>query len=127
LLFPIVILTEGKVLPTTLVAWGGILGLGIVSEGFGQRLLANSMGKFSSSFVALFLLLEPILSGILACWIFGETITSTTWVGFAVVLWGIYLAQSSGCALQQSKESQKTTVDPGETITTPIWEGVRFR
>ncbi len=109
LLLPIVIFTEGQLFPTTLVAWVGVIGLGIVSEGFGQRLLAESMSKFSSSFVALFLLLEPIVSTVLAWFIFAETITPITWVGFAVVLSGIYLAQSSGAATQDAVPNPRLT------------------
>jgi drug/metabolite transporter (DMT)-like permease len=41
------------------------------------------------------LLLEPVLSTILAWIIFAEQLGPVTWVGFAVVLTGIYLATSS--------------------------------
>lgn len=100
LLLPIVVVTEGQVFPTTATAWLAVFGLGIVSEGMGQRLLAQSMDTFSSSFISLFLLLEPIISAILAWFIFVEHLSMTTWVGFAVVLTGIYLAQSSQAATQ---------------------------
>ena len=77
-----------------------MLGLGLISEGLGQRLIADCMEQFSSSFIALFLLLEPIISALLAWLIFAEGLSSTTWVGFAVILTGIYLAQSSSAAIQ---------------------------
>ena len=98
LLLPIVILTEGQVFATTWIAWVGAIGLGLVSEGFGQRLLAHCMDQFSCSFVSLFLLLEPIVSAMLAWFIFSEALSPTTWVGFAVILLGIYLANSSQAA-----------------------------
>ena len=100
LLLPIVIFSEIKVFPTTLIAWLGVLGLGIISEGFGQRLLAYSMNNFSSSFVSVFLLLEPIISAILAWFIFAETLSPITWIGFVVILSGIYLAKSSNSSQQ---------------------------
>ena len=100
LLLPLTLATEHQLIPTEMVPILAVLGLGIVSEGMGQRLLADSMQHFSSSFVALFLLLEPIISAILAWVIFAEALTSSTWVGFAVVLGGIYLAQSSQSAGQ---------------------------
>jgi drug/metabolite transporter (DMT)-like permease len=100
LLLPIVLFVEGQVFPTTTTAWLAIIGLGIISEGLGQRLLAHSMHVFSSSFISLFLLLEPIISAILAWIIFVERLSPTTWLGFAVVLTGIYLAQSSSAATQ---------------------------
>ena len=101
LLIPVVLLNGEQMFPTTNIAILGVIGLGIISEGFGQRLLADTMDKLSSSFVSLFLLLEPIVSAILAWIIFTERLSSITWVGFAVVLTGIYLAQSSNAALQK--------------------------
>ncbi len=95
LLFPIVAFSESQIFPTTLIPWLAVLGLGIISEGFGQRLLADSMNHFSSSFVSVFLLLEPIISAILAWFIFAEALSPITWIGFVVILSGIYLAKTS--------------------------------
>jgi len=100
LLCPMVLWTEDRLFPATGVAILAVLGLGIICEGLGQRLLADCMDKFSSSFVALFLLLEPIISALLAWVIFIERLSPTTWLGFAVVLTGVYLAKSSNCATQ---------------------------
>ena len=113
LLIPIVLFTEGQLFPTTTTAILAVLGLGIVSEGLGQRLLADCMDKLSSSFVALFLLLEPIVSAILAWLIFVERLSPGTWVGFAVVLTGIYLAQSSSAAMleQEVTETQQSVLE----------------
>ena len=97
-LLPITLFIEGQLFPTTQVALFAVIGLGLISEGLGQRLLADSMNVFSSSFVSLFLLLEPIISAILAWFIFVEGLTLTTWLAFAVVLTGIYLAQTSQAA-----------------------------
>ena len=101
ILIPVILINSEQLFPTTSIAVLGVVGLGIISEGFGQRLLADTMDKLSSSFVSLFLLLEPIVSAILAWMIFTEGLSSVTWVGFSIVLTGIYLAQSSGTALQK--------------------------
>lgn len=102
LLIPIVFFTDRQFFPTTTVAIVAVLGLGIICEGFGQRLIASCMDTLSCSFVSLFLLLEPIVSALLAWAIFTEVLGITTWLGFAVVLTGIYLAQSSTAAVQHS-------------------------
>jgi drug/metabolite transporter (DMT)-like permease len=94
-LFVVTWFTEGQVFPTTATVWGAVIALGIVCEGFGQRLLADSMSHFSCSFIALVLLLEPVLSTILAWIILAEQLGPVTWISFAVVLTGIYLATSS--------------------------------
>lgn len=101
LLIPLVLISEGQLFPTSLTAWLAVIGLGIISEGLGQRLLADCMKQLSSSFISLFLLLEPIISAMLAWLIFAEGLSSTTWVGFAVILTGIYLAQSSSAAIHE--------------------------
>ncbi|WP_236612527.1 DMT family transporter [Picosynechococcus sp. NKBG15041c] len=98
LLVPLVFFTEDQFFPTSKLAIFAVLGLGILCEGFGQRLIAACMDKLSSSFVSLFLLLEPIISALLAWMIFAEALGVNTWIGFAVVLTGIYLAQSSSAA-----------------------------
>lgn len=107
-LFPITLFTEGQIFPETKVAILAVLGLGLISEGLGQRLLADCLDKFSSSFVALFLLLEPIVSALLAWLIFTEALSPITWVGFAVVLSGIYTAQSSEASTQAIATEQVT-------------------
>ena len=101
LLIPMVVLTEGQLFPTTWLPWLGVIGLGVISEGFGQRLLADCMEQLSSSFVSLFLLMEPIISAILAWIIFAESLSTTTGLGFIVVITGIYLAQSSKTATKE--------------------------
>ena len=106
LLLPIVLVTEGQLFPTTQAAILAVLGLGIICEGCGQHLVADCMDKLSSSFVALFLLLEPIVSAMLAWVIFLERLSPTTWVGFAIVLTGIYLARSSNAATQGQTETK---------------------
>jgi drug/metabolite transporter (DMT)-like permease len=100
LLLPVVLITEGQLFPTTTVAWLAVVGLGLISEGLGQRLLADCMKQFSAQFISLFLLLEPIISALLAWAIFQEQMGPLTGIGFAVVLIGVYLAQSSPAALQ---------------------------
>ncbi len=102
LLIPIVLFTEEKLFPTTWETWLAVVGLGIISEGLGQRLLADCLDKFSSSFIAMFLLLEPLISAMFAWFIFAEALNSTTWLGFMIILTGIYLAQSSHAAVHES-------------------------
>lgn len=101
LLFPLVYFIEdGQFFPTTVPAICAVIGLGLVSEGLGQRLLAQSLDQFSSSFICLFLLLEPIVSALLAWGIFAEVLKPVTLAGFMIILTGLYLAQSSESAGQ---------------------------
>lgn len=106
-LLPILLITKQPLLAEAPTTWLAVLGLGIVCEGFGQRLLADSMGVLSASFIALLMLLEPIISAILAWFIFQEQISLMTWIGFAVILSGIYLANSSQGAAHLAPETHQ--------------------
>ena len=103
LLLPVVWFTEDQLFPTTAVAWLAVVCLGLISEGLGQRLLADCMQQFSARFISLFLLLEPLISAVLAWVIFQEQMGPLTGLGFAVVLTGLYLAQSSPVAMQATE------------------------
>lgn len=105
LLIPIIITNKSQLFPTSLTAWLAVIGLGIISEGLGQRLLVDCLDKFSSSFIAVFLLLEPIISAILARVILAEPLSPITWIVFVVILTGIYLAQSSNSAIQEAENA----------------------
>jgi drug/metabolite transporter (DMT)-like permease len=106
-LFPILLITRQPLFAETPTTWVAVLGLGIVCEGFGQRLLADSMDVLSASFISLLLLLEPIVSAILAWFIFQEQLGPLTWVGFVVILSGIYLATSSQGAAHLASDTNQ--------------------
>ncbi|MDY7014682.1 MAG: DMT family transporter [Cyanobacteriota bacterium] len=105
LLFPLILSTGESLFPTTISGWLAVIGLGAICEGTGQRLLVNSLDRFSSSFVCLFLLLEPLCSALLAWMIFAEALSVTDGIAFAVVLGGIYIAKSSKAAMKAVGES----------------------
>ena len=96
ILVPLIILTEGiHFLPTTATGWLSVIALGLICEGLGQRLLAESFATFSSSFISLFLLLEPPFSALLAWAIFAEHLGIMNLISFGIVSIGLYVAKSS--------------------------------
>jgi drug/metabolite transporter (DMT)-like permease len=106
ILVPLVIATEGvNFLPKTMTGWLAVIALGIICEGLGQRLLAKSFEKFSSSFISLFLLLEPPLSALLAWFIFSEQMGISNLISFVLVSIGLYIAKFS-----KSTNHEATTV-----------------
>jgi drug/metabolite transporter (DMT)-like permease len=60
-----------------------------------------SLKQFSSSFVGIFALLKPLVTALLAWAIFAEGITITSAIALVLILFGIYLAQSSGSSTQK--------------------------
>ncbi len=98
LLLPFVLLTEDHLFPQSLPVWGAAIGLAVLCQCFGQGLVVHSLKTFSSGFVAIFLLLEPIITAVFAWGFLGETLTITNAIAFCGVLGGIYLAKSSSRA-----------------------------
>ncbi|WP_375475323.1 DMT family transporter [uncultured Nostoc sp.] len=94
-IFPILLFTQDQLFPSTVSGWLWVIFLALICQVLGHGLLTYSLAKFSSVVVSLVHLLEPVFSGIFALVIFSETLTFSNWVGFAVVLMGLYLAVSS--------------------------------
>ncbi len=92
---PFVLLTGGRIFPYSWQGWLTIIALSLFCQVFGQRLLVYSLNHLSSGFVALFLLLEPVFAAIGAGTLLSEKLAMLSWVSFAVVLLGMYLALSS--------------------------------
>ncbi|MEO0947036.1 MAG: DMT family transporter [Cyanobacteria bacterium J06641_5] len=99
LLIPIVCWQEGgQFFAHSWLGWMAAIGLGLICEGMGQRLLAACLDRLSAGFVSLFLLLEPLIGALLAWTIFGERLSGGDGIAFAIVLYGIYIAQTSSSA-----------------------------
>ena len=98
LILPLVLLSGDRIFPYSWQGWLAVIALAVVCQAFGQGLLIHSLGRLSSGFVALFLLLEPVITAIIAWLLFAEKLTLFNWLAFSVVLAGIYLAKSSGYA-----------------------------
>ncbi|MDZ8260932.1 DMT family transporter [Nostoc sp. ChiQUE01b] len=94
-IFPILLFTQDQLFPSTVSGWLWVIFLALICQVLGHGLLTYSLAKFSSVVVSLVHLLEPVFSGLFALVIFSETLTFSNWVGFAVVLIGLYLAVSS--------------------------------
>jgi drug/metabolite transporter (DMT)-like permease len=90
---PIVFLFEEHILPTTTLGWIAVICMAAIGEMIGHGLLVYSVKFFASSFVAITMLLEPIIAIILAWIIFSEGLGTLTWLALALVLLGVYLAK----------------------------------
>jgi drug/metabolite transporter (DMT)-like permease len=95
LILPLVLLAGDRVFPYSWQGWLAAIALGVICQALGQGLLTHSLGRLSSGFVGLVLLLEPAFVALLAWLLFSESLSLLKWLYFAVVLCGIYLAKSS--------------------------------
>lgn len=95
LTLPIVLLTGEPVFPNTGSGWICVIAMSVICQVIGQSLQAHNLKRFSAGFVAVFLLLDPILTAIFAWIMFAEQISVASGLAFGLVLIGIYLAKSS--------------------------------
>lgn len=94
LTFPLVLLAEDRLFPSSLQGWLAVISLAVLCQVLASAILVHQLKSYSSGFISLFLLLEPIFTAILGWIIFGEQLSFLNWLAFLVVLLGIYLAQS---------------------------------
>ena len=103
LTLPIALINHEQLFPVSFQGWISIGTLGIATA-LANFLLIYSFKQLSASFVALVLLLDPILTSILAWGIFGETLSWLNVLAFSVILLGLFLAVSSPSTARNFKE-----------------------
>ncbi|MEC4812136.1 MAG: DMT family transporter [Scytonema sp. PMC 1069.18] len=100
LTLPILVIVKDEFFPSSWDVKLAAIGLGLTLA-LGQGLVVYSLKKFSSGFVSMICLLDPILSTTLAWSIFSETLSLYNLVGFAVVLLGLYLITYSQSVVKE--------------------------
>jgi drug/metabolite transporter (DMT)-like permease len=110
LTFPVVFFTEEQIFPSSLEGWMPVFCLALFCQVIGSTILSYSLKQFSSGFISLFLLLEPIITTALAWVIFAEHLSLFNLLAFIVILFGIYVAKSSQGANKVDKYQVKPTV-----------------
>lgn len=98
-IFPILLFTQDQLFPLSVNGWLNVISLALICQVLGHGLLTYSLARFDSVVVSLVHLLEPVFSSIFAFVVFGERLSFSNWVGFAVVLIGLYLAVESQSAV----------------------------
>ena len=73
-------------------AWGGILAMALLSQLFGHTALNAAVRVLSATFVSPTTLLEPVIAAILAAWLFGERLGTSTALGAVVIFGAIAVA-----------------------------------
>jgi len=104
LTFPVALFTEERIFPSSLQGWVPVFCLALFCQVIGTGILSYSLRRFSSGFVALFLLLEPIITTTLAWVIFSEHLSLFNLLAFVIVLFGIYMAKSGQGGEKVDKE-----------------------
>jgi drug/metabolite transporter (DMT)-like permease len=79
-------------LPSNARGWAGIVAMALISQLFGHTALNAAVRVLSATLVSTFTLLEPVIAGVLAAWLFGERLGPQTAIGAVVILAAIGVA-----------------------------------
>ena len=94
LMLPFMVFRGERIFPDSWFVWLAVISQAILCNIIGTGLLFHSLKRFSSGFVSLVLLLDPVIAAILATAIFAENLSIVNCLAFGVILTGIYLAKS---------------------------------
>ena len=92
-LLVITLLAGETLLPETVNGWLVLIGLALISQVFGQGMIAYGLAHLPAGFSAVSLLVQPVGAAFLAWLILGETLTGWQGIGAVAVLAGIALAR----------------------------------
>ncbi|MBC1237466.1 DMT family transporter [Nostoc sp. 2RC] len=109
-ILPILLLTQDRIFPSSANGWLWVISQAAICQVLGHGLLTYSLARFSSVVVSLVHLLEPIFSAIFAFFIFSEQLSFFNFMGFAIVLIGLYLAISSQVADKSKLQNSFNTI-----------------
>jgi drug/metabolite transporter (DMT)-like permease len=92
-LLPVALMEDGLFLPANLEGWLPLLGLGWFAHVLGQSLIIYGLAHISATLGSVTLLLQPVISALLAWWLFAEVLGLGHLVGAALIFTGIALAR----------------------------------
>ena len=91
-LLPIAWLSGEVFFPVTATGWAKVFGLALISQVAGQSLIAYAMAHLPATMTSVGLLLQPVMAGLFAWILLGETLGAVAIAGAALVLMGIGIA-----------------------------------
>lgn len=92
-LLPIALTEEGAFIPQSLEGWLPLLGLAWLTHVLGQSLIIYGLAHVPAALGAISLLIQPVISAILAWWLFAEALGLGHMVGAGLILTGIMFAR----------------------------------
>ena len=93
LLLPLALVEEGVFFPANFNAWLPLLGLGWFAHVFGQSLIIYGLAHVPATLGSVTLLIQPVISALLAWWLFAEALGLYHLLGALLIFAGIMLAR----------------------------------
>lgn len=94
LMIPVVLICDQPIFPISRLGWLTVIALALICEVVGNGLVIYSMKHFTVSFLGIFLLLESVVTALLAWIIFAEKVGLLNCFAFLMIMVGIYFAQT---------------------------------
>ena len=94
-LLPLAWLSGEIFFPATAAGWATVFGLALTSQVAGQSLIAYAMAHLPATLSSVALLLQPVMAGLFAWILLGETLGTVAFAGAVLVLIGIRIATQS--------------------------------
>jgi len=92
-LLVVALLEGGAFIPHTLEGWAVVVALGLICQVLGQGLSAVGIGRLPAGIVAIILLSHPILSAIIAYFVFGEALSIDQMLGGILILGAVMMTR----------------------------------
>jgi len=92
-LLPFALIEEGTFFPASFEAWLPLLGLGWFAHVFGQSLIIYGLAHVPATLGSVTLLIQPVISALLAWWLFAEALGLFHLMGALLIFAGIMLAR----------------------------------
>jgi drug/metabolite transporter (DMT)-like permease len=99
-IFIVLTVTNNNLFPVSSQGWGSVIALALLSQVLGQGLITYSLNYLSSGVIAVTMLLDPIISALLAWVILSERVSLWSVISCCIVLIGIYFSLSSKHAVK---------------------------
>lgn len=104
LTLPIVLLAPSRSMPVSLNGWLAIIAMAMICQALGHGLLTYCLKSVNAGAVSLSHLSVPLFSALEAWFFFGEPLTPTSAIAFAIILGGIAIGIARSAAVPATEE-----------------------
>jgi DME family drug/metabolite transporter len=95
MLFPLAFVTEGLQVPQSLTGWELVAAVGIVPTAMAYLVYLAGLKLIEATTASVFAIMEPLTSAILAFYLFQETLTYASLIGFGLIISSILLISTA--------------------------------
>jgi len=92
-ILPVAIFETGLFVPSTLIEWWPLIGLAWFTHVVGQSLIIYALAHLPAALGAVGLLIQPVVAGVLAWYLFAEALGIYHFVGAALIISGIFVCK----------------------------------